>query len=164
MTTRYTLLLLCFPAVLAWNGLARAQAEPTETKNTTQNIEPLGGPLDTTEFESPITDVFEICALYDETALAMARTQQGFALDEECECERTDQVCDTNWRGAEKHVYVCECTRAYCATTTCSLNVVTATAGAMEECARTSCSCQGSDRVCGDGLLGARYEYACDYP
>lgn len=152
MKTRHIVFPVYVTVLLAWTGFARAQAEPD------------AAPLGVTESGSTTAEVFEVCALYDETALATARTQQGFALDEDCECERTDQICDTNWRGAEKHVYECTCSRAHCATTTCSLNIATATAGAMEECARTSCTCQGSDLVCGEGLLGTRYEYVCDCP
>ena len=121
-------------------------------------------PVGTPASSEPPTNRFEVCSLYDETALATARTRAGFAADEECSCEKTEEVCDQNWRGAEKHTYICECTRQSCDATTCAMNVVIATTNASVECRRTSCSCAETEVVCGENFLGERLEYTCSCP
>ena len=124
-----------------------------------------GRELGESSYGEEIEQEFELCAIYDETALAEARTRAGFAVEEECSCERTDRMCETNWRGAEQFTYVCRCTRARCAVSICAMNVVTAMSGATVECERSSCTCQETAESCEEGLLGAdRTVYDCGCP
>lgn len=116
-------------------------------------------------YGKPIQRDVKICDLYE--TLAKLKAKAETQADASCECTATEELCEKNWRGAQKRYFACQCTLpGSCEVSTCSYSDVTATARATVACKKSSCSCIArSGQRCGEDFAKQTPEvYDCSCP